>query len=287
MARAYLQEANLPKKFWFWAIRTAFERMNMIPMEVGEDSEGKQRLSTPFELFYGQQPDLRTLFPFGCVGYFKRETDHLSGTPHHRTKFQAQTYPGIALGRSNNSNGLIFWSPEQQRFSVSADYRLDTDKQVRNHWPELLNDGGFVLHLMDPALEPSKFNVDDKVLFYTQGPETATGDRPIVSGLVASTPIPDQVTTYRIKLEDNTYADVCPDDLIHPEDCEYDIDENDPIQKDPTDGDPIHPEHPTWLVIGQPVACYRLGQCLLGYLDLDSGFLMGIRPTRQLWNPRN
>jgi hypothetical protein len=64
MARAYLQEANLPKKFWFWAIRTAFERMNMIPMEVGEDSEGKQRLSTPFKLFYGQQPDLRTLFPF-------------------------------------------------------------------------------------------------------------------------------------------------------------------------------------------------------------------------------
>jgi hypothetical protein len=83
MARAYLQEANLPKKFWFWAIRTAFERMNMIPMAVGEDSEGQQQLSTPFELFYGQQPDLRTLFPFGCVGYFKRETDHLSGTPHH------------------------------------------------------------------------------------------------------------------------------------------------------------------------------------------------------------
>ena len=40
MARSYLQEANLPKRFWFWALRTAFERMNIIPIEAGRDSQG-------------------------------------------------------------------------------------------------------------------------------------------------------------------------------------------------------------------------------------------------------
>ena len=75
MARSYLQEANLPKRFWFWAIRTAFERMNMIPMEVTRTVADKPILSTPFKLFYHQQPDLRTLFPFGSVGYFRREVD--------------------------------------------------------------------------------------------------------------------------------------------------------------------------------------------------------------------
>jgi hypothetical protein len=109
-----------------------------------------------------------------------------------------------------------------------------------------------------------------RLYFIPQGPETATGDRPIVLGLVASTPIPEQTTTYRIKLDDNTYADVSPDDLIRPEECEYDIE--DLLEKDPTDGDPIHPERPPWLVTGQPVAYYQSGQRLLGYLDLDSGF---------------
>ena len=122
MARSYLQEANLPKRFWFWALRTAFERMNLIPMEIGKGDDGTPKLSTPFELFFQRKPDLRTLFPFGSVGYFRRETDSAGSQQVHRTKFQAQTYPGIALGRSTDTNGLIFWSPETMRFSVSADY---------------------------------------------------------------------------------------------------------------------------------------------------------------------
>ena len=167
MARAYLQEANLPKKFWFWALRTAFERMNMIPLEVGTRPDGSKILTTPFELFYGQQPDMRTLFPFGCVGYFRRETDHFDGSPHKRSKFQAETYPGIAVGRSPDANGMLFWSPETCRFSVAADYKLDTTKQVRNHWPELLNDGGFTIRLLSPAEsddyrpEPTEPTIDD------------------------------------------------------------------------------------------------------------------------------
>ena len=137
--------------FWFWAVRTAGERMNMVPMEEGTRPDGSKILSTPFELYYGQQPDMRTLFPFGCVGFFRRETDSIEGSPHKRSKFQAQTFPGIAVGRSSESNAMIFWSPKTQRFSVLADYKLDVSKQVPALWPHLVNDGGFTLRLLSPS----------------------------------------------------------------------------------------------------------------------------------------
>jgi hypothetical protein len=31
MGRSFLAEAQLPKRYWFWAIRTAIQRMNMLP----------------------------------------------------------------------------------------------------------------------------------------------------------------------------------------------------------------------------------------------------------------
>ena len=71
MAKVYLQEANLPRRFWFWAVQTAFKRMNMVPMEVGKQASGSPKLSTPFKLFYKCQPDMRTLFSFGAVGYIQ------------------------------------------------------------------------------------------------------------------------------------------------------------------------------------------------------------------------
>jgi hypothetical protein len=91
--------------------------MCLIPLEVGKEEDGSPTLATPFELFYKRKPDLWVLFPFGCVGYFRRETDHIrdatgKSKPVQRTKFQAQTLPGIALGRSAHSNAMMFWSPE-------------------------------------------------------------------------------------------------------------------------------------------------------------------------------
>jgi len=56
MARAYLAEAGLPKRFWFWAVRTAFERMNLLPIKVGVDEKGAAKFSTSFEMFYRRPP---------------------------------------------------------------------------------------------------------------------------------------------------------------------------------------------------------------------------------------
>ena len=68
---------------------------------------------------------------------------------------------------------MIFWSPDSSRFSVSADYKLDTERQVRTHWPDLLNDGGFTIsfcgHVAD-ADQSSRFSVGDIVVFQPEGP---------------------------------------------------------------------------------------------------------------------
>jgi hypothetical protein len=42
MGRAFLAEAGLPQKYWFWAVREAKIRMNMLPIKGGPstDDEG-------------------------------------------------------------------------------------------------------------------------------------------------------------------------------------------------------------------------------------------------------
>jgi hypothetical protein len=91
MARALLVEAQLPRCYWFWALREAVIRMNAMPcrpkgkhttppdtdsvdvlgVEVAQPAKAntcappklpQTDLTTPFELFYGVKPDYRTLF---------------------------------------------------------------------------------------------------------------------------------------------------------------------------------------------------------------------------------
>jgi hypothetical protein len=63
MARAYLAEAGLPKRFWFWAVRTAFERMNLLPIKVGVDEKGAAKFSTSFKMFYHRPQTSAPCFP--------------------------------------------------------------------------------------------------------------------------------------------------------------------------------------------------------------------------------
>jgi hypothetical protein len=68
---------------------------------------GNPTLTTPFELFYGEKPDYCVLFKWGSVGYYRRDSD--SGIK--RGNFDMQTNVGIALGRSNQTNAMLFWIP--------------------------------------------------------------------------------------------------------------------------------------------------------------------------------
>ena len=108
MARSFLAEAKLPKKIWYWALREAVIRMNILPVLVNKDDPSDPAsLTTPHFEFYGVKPDYWILFPFGAIGAFPRVNDG----SYSRSKFDSQCLLGIALGRSEFTNDMIFYNP--------------------------------------------------------------------------------------------------------------------------------------------------------------------------------
>ena len=166
MARSFLADAKLPKKFWFWAIREANARMNLLP--VTTKAEGDQRpefMTTPFEAFYGEKPDHRILFPFGSIGAFRRVTDGV----HKRTSFESQCLLGIALGRSEYTNGMIFYNPELDSFCTSADYILDKQRLVGEVFPSIRYDGGLITSVISKEHDGTQsFSIGEKVYVQCQ-----------------------------------------------------------------------------------------------------------------------
>ncbi len=47
----------------------------------------------------------------------------------------------IVLGRSNHTNGMIFWDPVTQRMNVSANYKLDPGAGIGITFPTVTYDG--------------------------------------------------------------------------------------------------------------------------------------------------
>ena len=71
MARGLLLSAPLPKRFWFWAYREAIHRMNVLPVKRPDGT-----ITTPYELFYKHQPDMRSvLYKWGSLGYYRRPSE--------------------------------------------------------------------------------------------------------------------------------------------------------------------------------------------------------------------
>jgi hypothetical protein len=277
MGRAFLAEAQLPKRYWFWAIRTAVQRMNMLPCrsptpDIPPDDAGEfvlfsdnpetstaaplarraflyarlatsvlrqdpdnppwhhddaapasdpeqpsgedklsaiaSRLTTPFELFHGVQPDYRVLFPFGAIGYYRKP---LEASSKKRSKFKSQTAAGIALGRSDFTNGMVFWDPDTSKFSTSADYKLDVHRTLTSPFPNLKYDGG-----INPSLDSGRaqeaFPPNSSVIHYHIGSfQPAT---------VRDVPTPSK-PWYVLIYEDNTTGNADPGSLYGPDDPMY------------------------------------------------------------------
>jgi hypothetical protein len=58
MARAFVTDMQMPRSFWYWALRQAVQVMNYFPCTVAGIS------TTPHELVYGIKPDLCVFSPF-------------------------------------------------------------------------------------------------------------------------------------------------------------------------------------------------------------------------------
>jgi len=74
MARAYLTEKQMPRIFWYYAIKHAARMMNMIPGRYSN------KLAFPFMLVHGVRPDPRTWLPIFSLSatFIMRKT----ATPH-------------------------------------------------------------------------------------------------------------------------------------------------------------------------------------------------------------
>ena len=104
MDRAFLANARLPKRFWYWAIREAAHRVNFLPVSSNpDDLTNPDFVSTPHFKLYGTKPDYRTLFPFGAIGSFRQVRDGNC----NRIQFECQGMLGIALGRSKYTKYLL------------------------------------------------------------------------------------------------------------------------------------------------------------------------------------
>jgi hypothetical protein len=138
-------------------------------------------------LFYEVKPDLRVLFPFGAIGYCHRPSD---GGRGKRKKFESKAFTGVALGRSDNANGLMFWNPTLQRFCVSADYKLDADRSLANAFPDIRHDGGLNVRLcsnpQESDVEPFRIGAEA----FAKIGEEPNGDALMAESRVVSLPTP-------------------------------------------------------------------------------------------------
>ena len=99
-----------------------------------EDPSSLEHMTTLFEAFYGNKPDYRVLFPFGSIGSFRHPRDG----QRNLTTFESHGMLGIAFGRSEFTNSMIFYNLTLDSFCTSADYRLDPHASIAENFPSVL-----------------------------------------------------------------------------------------------------------------------------------------------------
>jgi hypothetical protein len=161
MARSWLASAELPSKFWFFAVKRAAKICNYFPYRLEDGS-----WSTPLELAHQTKPDLRVLFKmFGLAAVHRERNGNLQG------KFDSQSGPMIAVGRCPNSNGIQFYNPENGSLVSSIDYKFQLHTTSGTHFNYKYQAGTFLYRLDETnSIFAPKFNIDSSVSVLTHLP---------------------------------------------------------------------------------------------------------------------
>ena len=108
--------------------------MNLLPITQQQDGVDDLSLwSTPYYKFYSVCPDYCILFPFGAISAFR----YVCNGNHDHKSFKSQSLLGIALGRSQFTNGMIFYNPILDSFCTSADYLINKNWHIGEAFPSL------------------------------------------------------------------------------------------------------------------------------------------------------
>jgi hypothetical protein len=219
MARAYITEKQVGREFWYFSIKHAAQMLNQVPGRLG------RKLTTPFELVYNQKPDSRTWFELFSIGYFpieKKAGDKASATECH-------TMDGIAVGRDEKSNTIIFYNPLTKSYYSPPVFKLDTSHLPVMLYPKHIRyDGGFVCgplrNRTDPVPEPflpgTRVEIDvngDKCKGTIQNVPLPFSNIGATTVITSSPPSPDDIkTTYTVHLDSGKTVEVLYEDLFDP-----------------------------------------------------------------------
>eukprot|EP00956_Cyclotella_meneghiniana_P014787 scaffold22287_cov36-Cyclotella_meneghiniana.AAC.2 len=123
--------------------------INQIPGRLG------RRLTTPFELVYGEKPDSSTWFELFSIGYF----DHKVENSASKSNTEVQTLAGIAVGRDEKANTIRFYNPLTRAYYSPPVFKLEEGRLPASLFPTKITfDGGLVCGLQsnntDPSTEP-------------------------------------------------------------------------------------------------------------------------------------
>jgi len=274
MARSYITDMQMPRCYWYWALRHAVHVINYLPCTVNGLS------TTPHELVYGIKPDYRTLFRLFSTGYFKHDRD---GTRDRDGITESKSMSGIAIGRDRKSDGLIFYCPHTKQMYTSGDYKLDEGRNTPNTF-NLHYEGGIFVGLYDSSQNTSQVEPFPQGTSVVWPLKDANNNTINMRGTVISVPLPlsdcqlptsaDDAPPYIIKLVDGSVHRVSPllmDDIVAP----------------------YHKSNPgvafpTWLGNSQKVMYFKDGVYVKGVMeyDLDSHswhFSQHHRNGTELW----
>ena len=149
MARAYITEKQVGREFWFFAILYAATMINQVPGRLG------RKLTTPFELVHGVKPDSSAWFELFSVGYWNQSVHNDT----QRSKIEDHSLDGIAVGRDDTSNTIVFYNPLTRSYYRPPAFRLDEGRLPVTNFPQSVRyDGGLTCGLFrnrtDPSPEP-------------------------------------------------------------------------------------------------------------------------------------
>ena len=131
--RAYINDKQMPRSFWFWAIKHASRTYNIFSIKLNNT------LTTPHELVYKTKPDYRQLFRLFSTTYFSHKKDNNKA----RTNIQAHTLAGIAVGWSDVANGLQVYNPITKELYTTSVFKIDKHNPTKLYFNLKYNGGMF------------------------------------------------------------------------------------------------------------------------------------------------
>eukprot|EP00957_Ditylum_brightwellii_P083563 6351901-Ditylum_brightwellii.AAC.1 len=177
MARAFITEMQMPKCFWYWAVCHAAQINNYMPhLQNGV-------LISSFELVHGQKPDLCNLFWLFSTGYFV----HTCNNKLDRTTMEAQSLQGVAVGKNNESDSMMFYCPFNQQVYTTQYCTLDKNRHTATAFNSQYNGGIFIGLYSSAKRDPHSSPPE----LYPPGTEVSfqQQDRVHIRGSVLSLPV--------------------------------------------------------------------------------------------------